>query len=222
VYLDYATQYNVNNNIFLGLGGGTGIVTTSNTFGGNILGNRMNSLDTMLNDVSGLATAMNPDTSLVQWNMTSVLNLTKTLQISGSSSIQISGTGVLNDITAAGPRFKKLRLDNGTTQTSANVALSAGWGTSPTKAIIGTDSMFNVTVTAGSGTPTANPSVTVTFADGAWSGGNPFCFTNRADGLNPLGQNVMATTLGTTVTLTFVGTPVASTVYQIMVLCGGQ
>ncbi len=218
VSLDYATNYNIVGNTFSGGGAGTGVVNTANTFGGSVTNNRMYSVDAMFTDTSGLAVNLSPDPSAAQFNLRSVLNTNKTI----TSTSTITTTGGLTDTSANGAALKKLKLNQGTAQTNGNVALSAGWGVGPTTAISGDDSNFVLTINTGTGVPTANPTVTVTFADGSWSGANPICFDQRADVLNPQVQNIFNSSFVNNIIFTFVGTPVAGTTYLISSLCFGR
>lgn len=61
IYLDYATNYSIHDNIFQGGGAGTAVLTTANTFGGQIGPLIMFSADTPVNDVGGFATIFYPD-----------------------------------------------------------------------------------------------------------------------------------------------------------------
>lgn len=217
VYLDYALQYNINNNVLLGLGAGTGIVTTANTFGGNVLGNRMASLDAMLNDVSGVAIALNPNSSAAQWDLRAILNTNKAVV----STSTVSTTGGLTD-TSAATKTKRPYFNQGTPLVNGDGVLSAGWGTSPSVTVSGYDPNFAVVVSSGTGSPTGNPTVTVTFKDGAWLDGNPVCQATRGDGNTPATAYWINASTTTQVVLSFIGTPATSSNYTVNVSCGGR
>jgi hypothetical protein len=119
-------------------------------------------------------------------------------------------------------KMKRPYFNQGTLLASGNVALSSGWGTSPSFVIGGFDPAFAITINAGTGTPTANPFAVITFADGAWADANPICVVSRYDADPPGTAPVIATTTTTAVTLTFIGTPTVSTGYTFDVLCSGR
>lgn len=99
---------------------------------------------------------------------------------------------------------------------TADFAISAGWGSgSSVSAAGGTDARGFVEITA-AGTPAADPTVTLTFVDGAWSAA-PFAMLQRNDASapNPTGAFLTYTTTTTTLVITFRGTPVAGNTYRI-------
>lgn len=99
---------------------------------------------------------------------------------------------------------------------AADVALSAGWGTTPSAAPAAgsRDHKGRITVTAGTGVPTANPTVVITFKRAFAS--VPFVVVSRGDSAAPAGGYWAVTArTATTVTITFVGTPAASTAYVL-------
>lgn len=235
VYLDYATQYNILGNIIGGFGGGTAVVTTANTFGGSVIGNRQASVDALINDVSGLATIFNPDPSLAQWNLRSNLNTNKpivstsTISATGgfSTTSTIAATSTITTLgglidTSAATRVKRTYSTQGTPLVNGDGVLSGGWGTSPSLTVAGYDPAFAVVVTSGSGSPTANPTVTVTFKDGAWADGNPVCQVSRGDASLPVAGYWIDASTTTQVVLSFIGTPATSTSYTVNVTCGGR
>lgn len=133
-----------------------------------------------------------------------------------------NGSSVQSVIQLHGLYTHLQRLSNayGTAQSNGNVGLT-GWGAGATSTITGTDTLFRVTATAGTG-PSANPTIQVTFADGSY-GSLPgaYCFANRTDAASPTGYWTTTPTgvTNTSTTLTFVGTPVAASVYSADVLC---
>jgi hypothetical protein len=216
VYVDYGAFVTINGNTFLGGNAGTfAIVDTAHSFGLTVNANRLSTLsDFILNDVGNQASAMNANPVTQQWDLRT--------PISTNKGLTIASGGLLTDQTANGPTFKRLRLNGGTAQTNANVLLAGGWGTGATTAITGDDSQMVVTVNSGTGTPTANPNVTITFADGSW-GANPICIGTRSDGLiAPATATITATSSATSVTLTFIGTPAISSAYIFSSVCFGR
>lgn len=114
-----------------------------------------------------------------------------------------------------------------TTHVPGDWALAGNWGTAPPAVTInnnGNDDAYSITVTAGSGSPGASPTVTLTFHDGTRTN-NPTCWANRADLSTPLPSAapwVRTAITPTTVTFTFTGTPVAATAYALEGGCIGH
>ena len=137
--------------------------------------------------------------------------------VGGTNAAGVHGAIDLNGVST---RFQRLAATHGTAQSNGNVGLT-GWGAGATSTITGTDTLFRVTATAGTG-PSANPTLQVTFADGSF-GSLPgsYCFANRTDTASPSGYWTTTPTgvTNTSTTLTFVGTPVAASVYSADVLC---
>ena len=97
---------------------------------------------------------------------------------------------------------------------SGDFALSGGWGGSPAiGSITGTDQGFTATVTAGS-SPAANPTVTLTFHDGAWPNA-PIFTCSSATGGSGTPQLWLVSTTTTALTATYNGTPSASATYPV-------
>jgi len=119
--------------------------------------------------------------------------------------------------------FSRLRPSSGTALANTDGALGGNWGTSPSLGISGYDSAFRVVATSGSGSPGANPSMTLTFKDGIWQPTAPVCVASRVDVQSPsTAYWAVEVTSQTTVKLTFVGTPGTSTSYIANVICLGQ
>ncbi len=107
---------------------------------------------------------------------------------------------------------RRLGAPSGTTLTSANVALGAGWGAGATFTISGNDQRGSIIVTA-AGVPAASATVTITFADGKWRTA-PFATASRGDVNTPIGA--MTASITTSVlTLTFNGIPIAASAYTL-------
>ena len=137
----------------------------------------------------------------------------------GNSSITDNGTNVgLTEQVV----LKRISVANGTTQSSGNFSLSSGWGTSPSVgSIVGTDQAMSFVVTAGTGTPSAGSTVTITFADGSWTNA-PICIEKNEASSSQL-LTLKNTTTATTLTITESSpAPTASATYTINVICFGH
>ncbi len=98
---------------------------------------------------------------------------------------------------------------------AADITVSAGWGTSPTVAPASgsKDHRGRVSITA-QATPGANPTVQVTFKRAFASA--PFVTVSRGDIVAPTtGVWVVTARTTTSFTATFIGTPVAASVYVL-------
>lgn len=98
---------------------------------------------------------------------------------------------------------------------TADVTVSAGWGTGPTvtPAAGSKDHRGRVSITA-QATPAANPTVQVTFKRVFAS--VPFIVVSRGDTVAPTtGVWVISARTATSFTATFIGTPVAASVYVL-------
>lgn len=118
--------------------------------------------------------------------------------------------GIIIGGTSTSPGLSRLALPGGTAVATTDVALSAGWGTNATvSAVTGNDSRGTITVTTSAlDTPTANPTLTLTFKDGTWTSA-PFAVSNMSD----QGTGTLATAschaTATTLVIAYVGTPTA-------------
>lgn len=194
ISVDYANAFTFADNTFLGAGSGTAIDISANAQAGKINGIQMFSSDTPITDTAGLSSIIYGDVSL------GATIIPKPLEL------------------------KRTWYDQATALTSAAFTINSGWGTSPSiSAIQGYDSAFVMAITAGSGSPSSNPTITWTYADGHWPSGNPpACTVTRGDANSPTTGWWAIATSTTTATLTFVGTPTASDAYLISVTCGGK
>lgn len=131
-----------------------------------------------------------------------------------------NGDLVANDITnatnGAGTErvnYNRLRVSGPTAHVAGDYAASAGFGTSPTitPASNSTDSRGRVSITADT-TTAANPTLTLTFQDGAWPSA-PFVTCSRGDTESTAGEWRVTSTTTTTAVFTFVGTPTATETY---------
>jgi hypothetical protein len=137
----------------------------------------------------------------------------------GAFSSTLSAVGITD--TGAQTKVKRPYYNQGTALANIDGVLSAGWGTSPSLTVSGYDPLFVLVITAGTGTPTANPTITVTFKDGAWVNTNPICSISRGDGASGLTYWDIATTQ-TQAIISFIGTPVVSTQYTANIMCSGR
>jgi hypothetical protein len=132
-----------------------------------------------------------------------------------------SGAETLQSKTLAGTTpFNRLRANQGSALVSGDWSLGGNWGTSPSlSSIMGTDSGGAVTVNSGTGSPGANPTLSLVFHDGAWATAPIVVFS--AGG--PVGLVWNITSRSTTgFTVTFSGTPAASTAYGFNFIAVGQ
>lgn len=126
------------------------------------------------------------------------------------------------DYNASVTRIKRLSFRNAAALAAANFALSAGFGTTATVSTVttgSTDSMFQIIITSAGTGQGANPTCTLTFADGAYRDANGAAVTPLALVLRNGGDQVTViptwTATSTTLVLTFPGTPVAAQTYTI-------
>jgi len=133
-----------------------------------------------------------------------------------STTGQLAATARLSQRLASNGRTALTGGPNG----NFNDPAMNGWGAGATISnISGFDQAARFTVNSGSGGITANPTVTLTFADGPWPNA-PVCVASPGDGT---GKPVVltVTTSADHVTVTYQGTPVASQTYPIQLLCMG-
>ena len=86
--------------------------------------------------------------------------------------------------------------------------------------MVGTDLATTFTVSAGTASFGANPTVSLTFKNGTWTN-NPICLANRGDATAPTTGFATTTSTATTMVLTFQGTPQSGT-YIFNVGCTGR
>jgi len=105
----------------------------------------------------------------------------------------------------------------GATQTTANVALTSGWGTSPSvSAASGNSQRESFTITVGT-TPSANPVTTVTFPTPFLA--TPICSVKDSGGTNPFLNATMGTVTKTTAAVDVVGTPTGADTITFVLDC---
>lgn len=98
--------------------------------------------------------------------------------------------------------------------------LLTGWGAGVTiTGIVGTDTMNQFTVTAGTA-PSVSPTVQLTYHDGTW-GNVPIVFCLQVAGTGSRTDLAIAST-ATTTTLTYLGLPVATQTYTFVLLSAGH
>ncbi len=138
------------------------------------------------------------------------------IQLPGPSSPTFIGTLTI-------PRI----AGRGTALAITDIVLSSGWGTSPVKAITGSDAAGTVTITA-KATVGASPTITLTFKDGTWTT-IPVVLVDRTDvsaataapGVAVTNRFVVTSVSATQMVITFNGTPVANNVYSFSFICIG-
>jgi hypothetical protein len=137
-------------------------------------------------------------------------------------SINFAGNFTNHDYDCV--NFARRNVFHGTALTTADYAISAGWGNTAAKGgVSGTSSGGNFAVTANGAGIAANPTVVLTFPDGAWNLA-PFAIAvPETTATVAAGINAWATTAQntTTVTFTFLGTPNAGQTYGLMFHCFG-
>lgn len=109
--------------------------------------------------------------------------------------------------------FRRLRFNGGTAHVSGDYALSAGWGDAASVAVtIGNDTRGRIVVTSEGTGQGANPSVTLTFKDGAFPA-TPIPIVSRAGGSQLSVPFIAIGISATQAVFTFIGTPVAAETY---------
>jgi hypothetical protein len=130
-------------------------------------------------------------------------------KLDGSGEIRLGATTTFR--SSADMHTKRIRATQGTALASANFT-RAMWGNSSSfSAIAGTDQAFTVTVTAGGTGIAADPTVTLTFANGTW--GTPPVYSCGMSGGSGTVAPVTWTPSATTLALTLRATPSAGSTY---------
>ncbi len=141
--------------------------------------------------------------------------------ITFAGSAAVSGTylpgGGFGSFNLLNLNAQRIKASYGTATVAGDYALSAGWGTtaSVTVAAGSDDQRGQITVAATGTGQAANPTITFTFKDGAWTS-SPFYIVKRNDAnvLPNEGTAPTSWTQTTTVlTITFNGTPTAANSY---------
>ena|SRR2546422_1005964 len=116
----------------------------------------------------------------------------------------------------ADTQVKRIKANRGTTLAGGNFTLSASFGSSAAVgSIAGTDTRAQFTITSVGTGQSANPTITLTFADGTYTT-SPFAIVTRNGGDQPSVLPTWSTT-GTTLAITFPGTPAAGETYTFAV-----
>lgn len=149
------------------------------------------------------------------------------LTITNTGNVGIGNTSAPNKLSVVGDGYIDGYLaanriyTNGLIINTADWALS-GWGSDAyVSGTTGCDSHGTVSVVSGTGTGiSANPTVTLTFKNGAWKVA-PFAMAKLTSPIDSLLNPITESTTTTTLTLTFIGTPQISTAYIIKYLVEG-
>jgi hypothetical protein len=97
---------------------------------------------------------------------------------------------------------------------AGDFALSAGWGLAPTIQVVsGTDGRGTITVRASGGGFLSNPTITLTFSDGAWSQ-QPFALVDKIGGNGPSAFVLISSLTTTTFVWLYAATPIEGLNYQ--------
>jgi len=155
-------------------------------------------------------------------NMVNVNSGAVTVYNSSGSAVFTAGPASVTLAKNNNEHFYRSIADQGTALAGGNVTLSSGWGSGHSLGQVqATDSGGAITIESGSG-PSANPTVTITFADLAWSY-NPTVIAMRGDANAPTSAQWVLSAISTSsVTLTFAGTPAANSSYGLMFMVQGR
>lgn len=193
----------------------------SNGTGGNLYPLIQNTANTISESTIDLTSTLNP-ASFSSLTLDNVQIIAKgftdanlTLPAAAKGTMQTdTGYSILGE-----HKYKRMRAGLGTTILSGDITLT-GWGAGASVAL-GTgsnDSAFSMNITAGT-TPSANPTASFNFKDGAW-GNTPVCTAARGELNAPTTAFFTADALTTTFfQTTFAGTPVNGTTYIMRVIC---
>lgn len=148
---------------------------------------------------SGTAIDISGINNVVQ--LTRPENLTPIGTFSATNTVIDSQSGTVQRLRAGG-----------TTLTTGNFSISTGWGsTRSVDTISGSDNRFKFRVNSAGTGQAANPTITITFAEGAFAVA-PFAIVVRNGG-NQITTPFIWSESTTALTITFVGTPVAGEQY---------
>jgi hypothetical protein len=135
---------------------------------------------------------------------------------STTATVNVNNQIILQDVNAtiAGgikvPRF----VSNGTALAAGDFT-NAGWGTAPSiGSVVGTDQGFEFIITSGTGTPSASPTVTLTFKDLTWTN-SPIASCGMKSGGTGAIQQILPAPTATTLVMTYNGTPATSVTFPI-------
>jgi hypothetical protein len=149
------------------------------------------------------------------------------LKINGTQVSSTTGSGAValnNAPTFTGELSgKRFNADQGSALVAGDFALSSGWGASAIKSgVTGTDMSGKIDIQA-NGTTSGNPTVILSFHDGAFAK-TPNCVVSRGDGNTPatgfwIINNASSST--TVLQMQFVATPTSGNVYTVNFSCMG-
>lgn len=146
--------------------------------------------------------------------MTAGTGLTITTGSGVASSGQLRAEGTVSGSSGPGVVKTKRIYTTGTALVAGDFALGGGWGVgSSVSAVAGDDTCGEMTVTA-AGTPAADPTVTLTFKDGTFTG-TPIAIVAQKG--SSVGGDYAQVTWGeaaTTIAWTWRGTPTAGRTYS--------
>ena len=129
-------------------------------------------------------------------------------QIAGSNEMVLNAS----DVVISQPVYAKRFIAAGTALTETDFTLGAGWGSGAVVTVLAgsDDQRGQFTITAGA-SPSADASVTIQFADGAWQSA-PFAQVMRNDQHSPVVNPTWETDTQSLI-IVFPGKPVAGTTY---------
>lgn len=215
----------------------TGTVTGGATYNSVTLSSATIPSPSITGTVSGAASYQSP------------LLITPNIGVAIGTSLNLGATGVLSTTAQSGTgsiamttnanlttptvttltdngtsQLKRIRMTQATAYSAADtaIALSAGWGTTATvSGASGTDEALSFTVNSSGTGQGASPTITITFKDGTFTNA-PKAVVMRNDSSSPVTApfHTISTT-ATTLTITFVGTPVAGNSYSYFLLVLG-
>jgi hypothetical protein len=115
--------------------------------------------------------------------------------------------------------YNRLWAQFGSAITNSDVAISSGWGSTATYTVRGDDTLAQISITANGSGISLNPFAALTYHDGTFGGAGSIALISRCDANGPQSaQWVVNATNTTSVTVFFLGTPVAGNSYCINIL----
>jgi hypothetical protein len=157
------------------------------------------------------------------WQLTQSTTATKGYSNSAAGSQFFDECGnVFSGIQNLGGNFFGSCSINGTNVTAAKLVLSANWGTGAAVGTLsGSDAPIQFTITNGSASTGASPTITYTFPTPYWQA-PLWCAATQVGGTNPSGTFAASSLSSTGVTFTFSLTPTASDTEIVQVVCPTQ
>jgi hypothetical protein len=115
--------------------------------------------------------------------------------------------------------YNRLWAQFGSAITNGDVSISSGWGSTATYTVRGDDTLAQVSITANGSGISLNPNATLIYHDGTFGGAGSIALISRCDANGPQSaQWVVNASNTTSVTVFFLGTPVAGNSYCINIL----